>query len=172
MPHITNQNRALGEPSGPSVSKRARIAGFSRTRPVERGAYADSGSVVVASDQGSQRIPLSAPSLPGPHNLENILAAFAAVSSLGAEVDLAAAGRVLATFRGLPHRCEIVGRIAGVTWVNDSKATNAEAAARSLESFDAPVWWIAGGRDKDLDFSALAASAACARSACPVSQPA
>lgn len=148
-----------------SVDCRARIVGFSRTRPLERGVYADSGCAVVADESGTRRVSIAAPSLPGPHNLENILASFAAVSALGDHLDLRRAARALARFRGLPHRCEIVGRVGGITYVNDSKATNPDAAARSLASFDGPVWWIAGGRDKGLDFAALAGAAADARSA-------
>ncbi len=92
-------------------------------------------------------------SLRGAHNLENAAAAYAAVRLLGLRQEEAARG--LATFPGLPHRMEEVGRIGRVAFVNDSKATNPEAAARSLDSFPA-VFWIAGGLAKEGGFASLA----------------
>ena len=58
-------------------------------------------------------------------------------------------------FRGLPHRLEFVGRIEGIDFYNDSKATNVDAAVRSIASFDGPVILIAGGRHKGGDYSPL-----------------
>jgi UDP-N-acetylmuramoylalanine--D-glutamate ligase len=95
----------------------------------------------------------SALSIPGPHNLENALAASACAFALGAEVPEIA--RSLASFRGLPHRLEPVGEIQGVRFVNDSKATNTDSLAVALRSFDRPVILIAGGRDKGQDFRPL-----------------
>ena len=90
------------------------------------------------------------PALQGPHNAQNALTAIAVARALGVgerEID-----RGLETFTGLPHRMERVAVRDGVTFVNDSKATNAEAAAPALGSFDR-VHWILGGRAKgdDLD---------------------
>ncbi len=91
-------------------------------------------------------------SLRGTHNHENAAAAYAAVRLLGLASEAAARG--LATFPGLPHRMEEVGRIGRVAVVNDSKATNPEAAARSLDSFPA-IFWIAGGLAKEGGFASL-----------------
>jgi UDP-N-acetylmuramoylalanine--D-glutamate ligase len=139
-------------------STRARVIPFSRTRLLEGGVGFDSGAAVLRDESGSLRITLDELPLPGAHNLENALAALATIRALGA--DPARAAAALAGFRGLPHRCEVVAVLGGVCFVNDSKATNAGAALRSLESFREPLWWIAGGRDKDLDFGALADTAA------------
>jgi UDP-N-acetylmuramoylalanine--D-glutamate ligase len=80
--------------------------------------------------------------LPGAHNWQNAAAAYAAMRGLGlARADILAA---LADFPGLAHRQELVAGRRGIGFVNDSKATNAEAAARALASYDA-VYWIAGG---------------------------
>jgi UDP-N-acetylmuramoylalanine--D-glutamate ligase len=65
----------------------------------------------------------------------------------------------LAEFEALPHRTEIVAERGGIIFVNDSKATNPGAAILALTSFEAPIVWIAGGRDKDLDLGELAALA-------------
>jgi len=108
--------------------------------------------ISVATDRGA--IDLSdAPSLRGEHNLQNALAALHACRMLGltdAEIE---AG--MASFGGLAHRMQIVARHGRVLFVNDSKATNAEAAARSLASF-ASIHWIAGGLPKEGGIAALA----------------
>ena len=94
--------------------------------------------------------------LSGAHNLENALAAVAAAEALGtpgtAIVD------ALTRFAGLPHRTQLVAEAGGVRWIDDSKGTNVDAAAKSLEGFaDGSVILILGGRDKHGDFAALAA---------------
>ncbi|MEQ8403294.1 MAG: UDP-N-acetylmuramoyl-L-alanine--D-glutamate ligase [Roseitalea porphyridii] len=108
--------------------------------------------ISVATDRGA--IDLSdAPSLRGEHNLQNALAALHACRMLGltdAEIE---AG--MASFDGLAHRMQIVARHGRVLFVNDSKATNAEAAARSLASFGS-IHWIAGGLPKEGGIASLA----------------
>jgi UDP-N-acetylmuramoylalanine--D-glutamate ligase len=91
--------------------------------------------------------------LPGPHNTENMTAAAAAALASG--IPAAAIAKALKEFKGLPHRLTLVATIDGVRYVNDSKATNVDSMRRALESFDAPVVLIAGGRDKDGDFAAV-----------------
>ncbi|WP_375398038.1 UDP-N-acetylmuramoyl-L-alanine--D-glutamate ligase [uncultured Sphingomonas sp.] len=93
------------------------------------------------------------PSLKGPHNAQNALAAINAAEALGLPNE--AIDRALASFRGLPHRMERVGVVGGVTYVNDSKATNAEAAAPALAAFDR-IHWIVGGQSKSADLDACA----------------
>jgi UDP-N-acetylmuramoylalanine--D-glutamate ligase len=140
---------------------RARVIPISRTTPLAEGVTFDGGSIRLRSGGTSLEIPADVHALPGlrgVHNLENILASFAAVSGLGADPRRAAAA--LLDFPGLPHRCEEVAHAGGVTFVDDSKATNTGAAERSLESFPQPVLWIAGGRGKGTDLAALAALAA------------
>jgi len=94
-----------------------------------------------------------APALPGSHNAQNAAAAAAAAFALGLSRAEVAAG--LATYPGLPHRQERVAESHGVVFVNDSKATNAEAAARALASYDRVVW-IAGGEAKEGGIESLA----------------
>ncbi len=91
--------------------------------------------------------------LRGDHNGQNAAAAYAAVRALGLSRDEIVAG--LSSFPGLAHRMEIVGRRGATVFVNDSKATNADAAARSLASFDR-IYWIAGGRAKSGGIEPLA----------------
>jgi UDP-N-acetylmuramoylalanine--D-glutamate ligase len=94
--------------------------------------------------------------LPGRHNLANALAASGLALALGAHP--AAMTRAVAAFRASPHRLATVAEVAGVTFVDDSKATNPHAAARALGAFQRVVW-IAGGRNKRLAFDELAAEA-------------
>ena len=94
-----------------------------------------------------------APALPGAHNAQNAAAAAAMALALG--VDRATIRRAIAGFGGLPHRQQRVAEIGGVTFVNDSKATNADAAARALACYDRIVW-IAGGIAKEGGIDSLA----------------
>jgi UDP-N-acetylmuramoylalanine--D-glutamate ligase len=89
----------------------------------------------------------------GEHNLRNAEAAAAACLACGLPEDAVRAA--LRTFRGVPHRLEEVASEGGVTWVNDSKATNVDAALTALASFDGGVHLILGGQGKGQDFSPL-----------------
>lgn len=93
-----------------------------------------------------------APALPGTHNAQNAAAAAAMALALG--VDRAAVAQGIAGFAGLPHRQQAVAVVDGVAWVNDSKATNADAAARALACYGRLVW-IAGGQAKAGGIEAL-----------------
>jgi len=93
-----------------------------------------------------------APALPGPHNAQN--AAAAAALALTLDVSRAAVAAGIAGFAGLPHRQQRVAVVDGVAWVNDSKATNADAAARALACYGRLVW-IAGGIAKAGGIEAL-----------------
>lgn len=100
--------------------------------------------VVLVSERD---VPIaSAVTLPGAHNAQNIAAATALARALG--VDDAAIAAGIRSYPGLPHRQERVAEIAGVVWVNDSKATNADSTARALACYDRIVW-IAGGTAKE-----------------------
>ena len=87
----------------------------------------------------------------GMHNYENALFAAAAAERLGAELESIRGG--LLGYRVKPHRMQIVGERCGVTYVDDSKATNPAAVAAALPSFDEPVVLILGGSEKGTDFS-------------------
>jgi UDP-N-acetylmuramoylalanine--D-glutamate ligase len=95
--------------------------------------------------------------LPGRHNLANAIAASGVAMALGAHP--AGMARAVAAFRAGAHRLAEVGEVRGVRFVNDSKATNPHAAARALAAFPRVIW-IAGGRNKGLDFDDLVAGAA------------
>ena len=118
-------------------------------------------------DSSSRPVDLvRAPALHGAHNRQNAAAAWAACRSLAVAPEVVAAA--FGSFPGLPHRQETVGEISAggrtVTFVNDSKATNAVAAARALSAYD-DIFWIAGGRGKQGGYAALAPALASVRGA-------
>jgi len=84
--------------------------------------------------------------LPGRHNAQNIAAAYATARSMGLETDVIL--QSIQSFPGLAHRQERLGELNGVAFINDSKATNAEATAKALVCYD-NVYWIAGGLAKE-----------------------
>uniref|UniRef100_UPI00396CD1F2 glutamate ligase domain-containing protein n=1 Tax=Paracoccus sp. TaxID=267 RepID=UPI00396CD1F2 len=91
--------------------------------------------------------------LPGAHNHQNACAAYAACRAVGlAPREIEAAFH---SFAGLPHRSQTVAEIGGVRYVNDSKATNVDAAAKALQAFSR-IRWIAGGLGKEGGIAALA----------------
>ncbi len=94
----------------------------------------------------------AATALPGSHNWQNAAAAYATTRALGIDPEVIA--RALLSFPGLAHRMERISAIDGVQFINDSKATNGDAAARALACFS-PIYWIAGGRNKSNGLKAL-----------------
>jgi UDP-N-acetylmuramoylalanine--D-glutamate ligase len=102
----------------------------------------------IVAREGSQKLVdlRLAPALRGAHNGQNAAFAFAAARALGLSADEIARG--MASFPGLAHRMEQVGRLGRVLFVNDSKATNADAAEKALLSFG-DIYWILGGKAKE-----------------------
>ena len=142
-----------------SQATRATRVLFSPAARIREGFIADEQWIVRRSATGSERlVPVSAVELTGAHMLHNVIAAVAVSSIVGVEPDAMVAA--LRGFRGLPHVMEPAGVIGGVRFVNDSKATNVEAARRSIESFAAGVVAIVGGRYKGGDFAELRAAMA------------
>lgn len=119
---------------------------FSRETALEHGAFYD--GMLHLRKSGSPEVIFSVAEarLQGAHNKENMLAAAAVGSLCGLTPDIIRAA--LIEFQGLPHRMEFVAEVAGVSFYNDSKGTNVGACVKSLESIDAPIILIAGGKDK------------------------
>lgn len=128
----------------------------SSQRLVSDGVYALAGRLYDDTDRKGARMVMDlsrAAALPGTHNAQNIAAAYAAVRQLG--VSSADAARAIASFPGLPHRQERVGEAGSLVFINDSKATNAEAAAQALGCYH-DIFWIAGGQAKKGGIESLA----------------
>jgi len=132
---------------------RGRPLWFSATRPLACGAHLQGQDLVLSEGGEVQAISLRRNPLRGIHNLENIMAAALACRAVGLSAREIEAG--LASFRGLPHRMEEAGRVGTVEFIDDSKATNVDAALKSIASIDGNLVVILGGKDKGGDFSAL-----------------
>ncbi len=130
-----------------TAANRRTIRMISAQKSLGRGVYALQGMLYDATGERVEEICdlTRARSLPGRHNWQNAAAAYAAARALGLTAMDAAHG--LMTFPGLAHRMETVGQIGRVRFINDSKATNADAARQALSSYP-KVYWIAGGQPK------------------------
>ncbi|MEK7466011.1 MAG: UDP-N-acetylmuramoyl-L-alanine--D-glutamate ligase [Planctomycetota bacterium] len=128
---------------------------FGRKAPVGRGACLSGGWISIADNGDAHTIlPASALRIPGLFNVENALAAACASWVLGATKDGIAQG--FAEFRGCEHRLESFGTWGGVTWINDSIATNPDSTLAALRTLSQPLILILGGHDKGLPFEDLA----------------
>lgn len=133
-----------------------RVVRVSAERALSEGVFAR-GTEIVRAECGAGTVVADLAgigSLRGSHNAQNAVAAVAAAAALGISDQAIASG--LRAFPGLAHRMEAVGRRGRVLFVNDSKATNADAAARSLASFET-IHWILGGRPKSGGIESLRA---------------
>jgi UDP-N-acetylmuramoylalanine--D-glutamate ligase len=129
---------------------------FSPSGDLSDGFLVDGDWIVKRTHSAVERlIPVSAVELTGRHMLHNVVAAAAVATVAG--VPTGAMTNALRGFRGLEHVMEPVGRIGDVRFVNDSKATNVEAARRSIESFERGVVALIGGRFKGGDLRELRA---------------
>jgi UDP-N-acetylmuramoylalanine--D-glutamate ligase len=132
-----------------------KVVRISRRNVVADGIYADGARLIAAHSGGSREIAdlSTIQTLRGSHNAQNAAAAIAACLAVGVSEEEIRAG--LASFPGLKHRMQPVGRKGETLFVNDSKATNADAAAPALSSFDR-IYWIAGGVPKEGGIQSLA----------------
>jgi UDP-N-acetylmuramoylalanine--D-glutamate ligase len=131
---------------------RAQVMWFSVRKRVEPGIWVENSEIRYQGEPAmkTEDIPLR-----GKHNWENVLAAATVARLSGASLSqLAAAVR---SFEGVEHRIEFVRRVGGVGFYNDSKATNVDAALKSIDSFGERLFVILGGKDKGSDYSPLAA---------------
>jgi UDP-N-acetylmuramoylalanine--D-glutamate ligase len=131
-----------------------RILPISVKQPAPGGIYVDGSLLIDATDARPAKIIdlRELPRLPGAHNWQNAAAAAAAARSHGIGGREIASG--LKTFAGLKHRQELIAVVDGVSFINDSKATNADAAEKALSCYR-NVYWIAGGRAKEGGIASL-----------------
>lgn len=134
------------------ASLQAQTYYFSKSEKLSRGAYVQDGMIVYADGEGNDEEIIAVADIAVPH-VDNALAAVIVSRLAGA--DKQSIVRVLSAFAGVEHRMEFVANIAGVSYYNDSKATNPEAASRALQACTQPVVWICGGLDRGVDFKEL-----------------
>ena len=130
----------------------ARKLWFSLQGPASPGAWLEGERILLNGDplMEAGEVPLR-----GRHNIENAMAA-----ALVAHIAGAPHGRIraaIASFPGVEHRLEFVRELNGVSWYNDSKATNVDATLKAIAAFPGGLWVILGGKDKNSDYSPLAA---------------
>ncbi len=126
---------------------------FSRTTPLEHGVFLKDGAICVADEHGERvMFDRSAILIPGEHNVENYLAAIAAVRDYVSEEVMEQTAR---TFPGVAHRIELVRTLQGVRYYNDSIASSPTRTIAGLRSFSEPLILIAGGYDKKIPFDEL-----------------
>ena len=126
-------------------------------RPGDRVHVTGEGADAAVVVAGRPVLPLHASRLPGAHNQVNVAAAVAVLDALGVDLpDPDAFGAALAAFAPLPHRLEPVGTVGGVTFVDDTLATTAQAAVAACEAYgDRPLTLLAGGLDRGIDYEPL-----------------
>ncbi len=130
---------------------KAKVLFFSPTRVLDEG-IGLSGDAIVYAENGEKTVVMRRQELKlrGSHNLENVMAAIGAARFLRLSWEEIREG--LKSFQGVEHRQEIVGTFDGILFVNDSKGTNTDAAAKAVLAFDEPLILLAGGKNKGLDF--------------------
>jgi UDP-N-acetylmuramoylalanine--D-glutamate ligase len=134
---------------------KARVVPISVKEPAASGVYVENGWLIDTLDGAPTRVfdLAEAPRLPGLHNAQNAAAAYAVVRCAGLASEAAIAG--IKGFPGLAHRQELVDTIDHVRYINDSKATNADATEKALACYEA-IYWIAGGLPKAGGIASLA----------------
>ncbi|MBE6237439.1 MAG: UDP-N-acetylmuramoyl-L-alanine--D-glutamate ligase [Bacteroidales bacterium] len=126
---------------------------FTQKTEVEQGAFVKDDSIIVRYKEDECDMFIKELALGGKHNVYNSMAAALAAKAM--EIDNQAIREGLATFQAVEHRLEKVLSIKDVLYINDSKATNVDAAWYALECQTRPVVWIVGGTDKGNDYSSL-----------------
>jgi len=125
---------------------------FSRKDVVRQGACIENDMIVIKNKGKTYPIAkVNEIGIKGSHNLENALAA--ACSTYLANTKVSSIAKTLKSFRGIEHRLEFVAEINGIKFINDSKATNPDAAQKAIEAVDGPIILIAGGYDKKSDYT-------------------
>ncbi len=117
------------------------------------GAWINNNQIIIKTIKNHFTMTIHNLALQGTHNIYNSMAASIAASAIGIKDEIIK--KSLYDFRGIEHRLEFVSRVAGVSFINDSKATNCNAVYYALETATSPIIWICGGVDKGNDYSIL-----------------
>jgi UDP-N-acetylmuramoylalanine--D-glutamate ligase len=133
----------------------AKLIPFSITKTIENGAYLNNHNMEININQEEFLMETSQIALEGKHNMKNAMAATSVAQLMRIRKDTIRES--LSNFQGVEHRLEKVLKIQNVQYINDSKATNVNAAFFALDSMSTPTVWIVGGVDKGNDYSELMA---------------
>ena len=135
------------------IVTQAKLLPFTQKDEVKQGAFLKNDKIVIRYEKDETDIYLEELALGGKHNIYNSMAAALAAKASG--IDNKTIREGLSTFQAIEHRLEPVLSVGGVLYINDSKATNVDAAWYALECQKRPVVWIVGGTDKGNDYSVL-----------------
>jgi UDP-N-acetylmuramoylalanine--D-glutamate ligase len=127
---------------------------FSIKKATANGAYIEKENLIITTNNKLFKMKIQELALQGKHNLYNSMAAGIAGKVLELKKDIIRES--LTDFQNVEHRLEEVGNVHGITFINDSKATNVNSTWYALETFQHPVIWIVGGVDKGNDYQVLA----------------
>ena len=133
---------------------KAQVMLFSRKAEVDNGAFVRDGIIMTRFGGVETAIcPTDELYIPGPHNLENALAAACMATACGVEAGIIA--HTFRTFTGVEHRIEFVRELEGVRYINDSKGTNVDSTIKAIQTMNRPTAIILGGYDKHCDFTPM-----------------
>ena len=119
----------------------------------KKGAWIQENKIIINTIKNNFTMTIHNLALQGTHNIYNSMAASIAASTFGIKNEIIK--KSLSDFQGLEHRLEFVGKVSGVKYINDSKATNCNSVYYALDSISSPIIWICGGVDKGNDYDVL-----------------
>jgi UDP-N-acetylmuramoylalanine--D-glutamate ligase len=126
---------------------------FSRKHQLKKGCFIEQGMIKIVLDKEIMVMPVDEIGMPGDHNIENVLAAVSLAYLTGVDVEIIR--EVVKGFKGVEHRLEIFKKKLGRVFINDSKATNPDAAIKAIVSMKNKTVLLAGGMDKGSDFTEM-----------------
>ncbi|MCM4169403.1 UDP-N-acetylmuramoylalanine--D-glutamate ligase [Arenibacter antarcticus] len=132
---------------------RSKLLPFSIEKKLSEGAFIENGKIIIKIQNNTIEMSTETLALEGKHNLKNTMAASTAAKLISIRKDTIR--RSIENFQGVEHRLEKVLKIHHVQYINDSKATNVNAAYYALDSMKSPTVWIVGGVDKGNDYKQL-----------------
>ena len=132
---------------------KSKVIPFSKHKKAKGEVYFDEGKIVSHIDEKQEILDVGDLKIKGEHNIDNVMAATAATLIYGVSPKHIRDAAI--SFKGLPHRLEFVEMRGGVSFYNDSKATNPDASLKALTAFDEPVILLLGGRNKGNSFVKL-----------------
>ncbi len=149
---VFNDDDPALQPLIPQVKSHVLL--FSRKHEVPEGAFARDGKVMLRLN-GQEQVVCAADEIyiPGPHNLENALAAVCVAGAMGVSTEVLR--HTLQTFKGVEHRIEFVRELEGIRYINDSKGTNVDSTIKAVQTMTRPTAIILGGYDKHCDFTPM-----------------
>ncbi|MBQ8556222.1 MAG: UDP-N-acetylmuramoyl-L-alanine--D-glutamate ligase [Clostridia bacterium] len=157
--NMTEEDVAVFNADDPALAPcipqvKAQVMLFSRKAEVENGAFVREDSIVTRW-QGVESVlcPVTDLYIPGPHNLENALAAACMATACGVPGEVIA--QTFRAFQGVEHRIEFVRELEGVRYINDSKGTNVDSTIKAIQTMNRPTAIILGGSDKHCDFTPM-----------------